>query len=72
MRIVEESAERALAVIVIVALELEVADDRLGPLKAPVGQQYDVIAIEGVGIAGFRCDHDCPVKPGLLLNIEWL
>ena len=30
LRIVDEGAERALAVIVVVALEFEIADDRLG------------------------------------------
>jgi hypothetical protein len=37
--ILNERAERTLPIIVVVALEFEIADDRLGRLKAPIGEQ---------------------------------
>ena len=60
--VVDERAGGALPVIVVVALEFEVADDRLGRFVAPVRQQHDVIAIEGLRIAGARLDDDRAVQ----------
>src|SRR5205085_5057282 len=58
----------ALAEIVIVALELEVADNGLRTLIAPVGQQHDVIVIEALDVAGLRFDDDRAVNTGLFLK----
>ena len=66
--ILNERAERALPVVVVVALEFQIADDCLGRLKAPVGQQHHVIAIEGLGVAAPGLNHERAVKPGLLLK----
>src|SRR5262249_6002070 len=55
-------------VIVIIALEFEIAEDFLGRLEAPVGEQHDVIAVESLAVPTLGLDDDCTVEPRLLLK----
>jgi hypothetical protein len=63
-----EGAERALAVIVIVAPEFEIADNGLRTFIGPVGEQHDVIVIEPLDVAALGLDHDRAVNTGLFLE----
>ncbi len=64
----DKGSERALPVIVVVALEFEVADDGVRVLVAPIRQHHHIIAVERLGVAAPRLDDDRAVEPGLLLK----
>src|SRR5215472_8311507 len=68
LRIVNEGAERSLTVVVVVALEFEIADDSVGALAGPVRQHHDIIAIETLGVAAFGLDDDRAVNARLFLE----
>jgi FtsP/CotA-like multicopper oxidase with cupredoxin domain len=54
----DECAQRALVKIVIIALEFEIADDRVGVLVGPVRQHHHVIAVETLRVAPPGFDDD--------------
>src|SRR6516164_8445697 len=68
LRILNEGAKRALPVIVVVALEFQIADDRVGTLVGPVRQHDNVIAIEALRVADFGFDDDRPINTRLFLK----
>jgi hypothetical protein len=66
--VLDEGAERTLAVIVIVALEFEIADNGLWTFIGPVREQHDIIVIEPLDVGAFGLDHDRAVNTGLFLE----
>src|SRR5215831_13103916 len=68
LRVLGKGAERTLPVIVVVALEFEIADDGVGALVAPVRQHHDIVAVEHLRVAAFGHDDDRPVYARLFLE----
>src|SRR5215831_2642554 len=68
LRVLGKGAERTLPVIVVVALEFEIADNGVGALVAPVRQHHDIVAVERLRIAAFGLDDDRPVDSRLFLK----
>src|SRR5262249_23710061 len=66
--IVKEGSYRALVKIVVVALKFQVADNSIRALVAPIRQENDVVAVEGLRVAAPWLDDDRPVDTGLFLE----
>ncbi len=66
--VAHEVDERPLAEVVVVRLLLQVAEDVLGRLVAPVSQHDDVLAIPGEGLRLPRLDDQRPIDAELLLE----
>src|SRR6185312_190212 len=64
----EQVLEGLLAVVVVLALQLQQPIDVLGIRIGPVREQHDVLAIRGVPLPASRLDHYRSVESDLLLE----
>ena len=66
--VLEEVAQGPLPEVVVVRLLLQLAEDALGVLVGPVGEQHDVFAIGWIAVRIARLDDDGRVDAALLLE----
>ncbi len=66
--LVRQVAEGAAAIVIVVALLLEVGDDHHRVGVGPVGEQDDVVAVGTVALAGARLQDQGAVEAGLFLH----